>query len=309
MPNYATECLRTHESRFANLPGFAFSPSYTEALPSFPEMRMAYIDAAPIGIANGKTALCLHGEPSWSFLYRKMIPPLQAAGYRVLAPDLFGFGRSDKPSKESWFTFDTHRTSLIEFVEHLDLSSVLLLVQDWGGLLGLTLPVHAPQRYEELLVMNTTLGTGDIQLSQGFKDWRAYMAAQSSFDCSKLFLRSCPHLTVQEIKAYNAPFENPASLAGVRRFPQLVPEFIDSPGAGISRAAREFWRHEWKGKSFMAVGAKDPVLGPVVMEGLRQQILGCPEPMLIAEGGHFLQEWQSAEQPIIQTALASWEQM
>jgi pimeloyl-ACP methyl ester carboxylesterase len=306
MPSFSTECLRTNENRFLNLPLFGFTASYIEALPSFKNMRMACIDAAPIGDSNGKVALCLHGEPSWSFIYRKMIPVLQAAGYRVVAPDLFGFGRSDKPTTDAWFTFDAHRSSLIELIDHLDLQKILLIVQDWGGLLGLTLPVHAPSRFKELLILNTTLGTGDVALSQGFKDWRSYMAAQSDFDCAKLFSRACPHLSAQEVQAYNAPFESAAALSGVRRFPQLVPEFLDSPGASISRAAREFWRKDWQGKSFMAVGAKDPVLGPPVMAELRLNIRGCPAPLLIPEGGHFLQEWQSAENPIVQAALASW---
>jgi tRNA(adenine34) deaminase len=308
MPSLTTECLRTSELRFLNLPSFEFSPSYTEALPSFKNMRMAYVDAAPTGAPNGKVALCLHGEPSWSFLYRKMIPILQVAGYRVVAPDLFGFGRSDKPIREDWFTFDTHRSSLLEFIECLDLSNILLIVQDWGGLLGLTLPLNAPSRFRELLLMNTTLGTGDVALSKGFQDWRSYMAGQSDFDCGKLFSRSCPHLSINEVRAYNAPFETAAALAGVRRFPQLVPEFFDSPGANISREAREFWHSQWDGQSFMAVGVKDPVLGLPVMAELHRHIRGCPEPLLIPEGGHFLQEWQSAENPIVQAALASWSQ-
>jgi pimeloyl-ACP methyl ester carboxylesterase len=157
------------------------------------------------------------------------------------------------------------------------------------------------------LVLNTTLGTGDSGLTQGFKDWRTYMAAQANFDCAKLFARACPHLTQAELAAYNAPFENPESLAGVLRFPGLVPEFIDSQGAHESRLARQFWSNDWHGKSFMAIGALDPVLGPAVMNELRQRIRGCPQAMVVANGGHFLQEWQSLDHPIIQTALASFQ--
>jgi pimeloyl-ACP methyl ester carboxylesterase len=306
MNTYTTPYIRTAETRFSNLPDFAFEPQYV-ALPSFPAMRMAYIDAPAANVSNGKIALCLHGEPSWSFLYRKMIPVLQAAGYRVIAPDLFGFGRSDKPVDPTWFQFLTHRQSLLEFVETLGLREILLIVQDWGGILGLTLPVVAPERYKQLLVLNTTLGTGDSGLTQGFKDWRTYMAAQANFDCAKLFARACPHLTQAELAAYNAPFENPESLAGVLRFPGLVPEFIDSQGAHESRLARQFWSNDWHGKSFMAIGALDPVLGPAVMNELRQRIRGCPQAMVVANGGHFLQEWQSLDHPIIQTALASFQ--
>jgi pimeloyl-ACP methyl ester carboxylesterase len=309
MKNYsvsAQQMIRTDESAFANLPNFPYSASYIEKLPSFPGLRMAYIDVPATSNPNGKVALCLHGEPSWSFLYRKMIPKLQAAGYRVIAPDLFGFGRSDKPIDEAWFQFDTHRASLLEFIEQLDLKNILMIVQDWGGLLGLTLPHQFPERFAQLLVMNTTLGTGDAPLSQGFTDWRAFMASQQNFDCAKLFSRACPHLTTEEAQAYSSPFPNVESLAGVRRFPQLVPEFIDSAGAAISRQARQFWQTKWRGQSFMAIGMKDPVLGQPVMHALRKIIRGCPEPMMIENGGHFLQEWQSEHNPIVENAIASW---
>jgi pimeloyl-ACP methyl ester carboxylesterase len=309
MKNYAvseTQVFRTPENAFASVTDFPYRTQYTETLPSFGKLRMAYIDEAPNELPNGKVALCLHGEPSWSYLYRKMIPKLRSEGYRVISPDLFGFGKSDKPIQEPWYTFETHRTSLLEFIEHLNLTNILLIVQDWGGLLGLTLPHHAPGRFTELLVMNTTLGTGDVPLSQGFKDWRAFMAMQKEFDCAKLFARACPHLSASEAAAYNAPFDGAASLAGVRRFPQLVPEFMDSLGASISRDARAFWQTQWQGQSFMAIGLKDPVLGPVVMQALRKNIRNCPEPMLIEDGGHFLQEWQSAHNPIVERAIASW---
>jgi pimeloyl-ACP methyl ester carboxylesterase len=308
--NYAISAnmaIRTPETAFSAVPDFAYVPHFIKTLPSFGDLQMAYIDEAPISSPNGKVALCLHGEPSWSFLYRKMIPKLRANGYRVVAPDLFGFGRSDKPTNEAWFQFETHRTSLVELIEQLDLRDVLLIVQDWGGLLGLTLPHHSPERFVELLVMNTTLGTGEAPLTQGFKDWRAYMASQKQFDCAKLFSRACPHLTSAEVQAYAAPFESIASLAGVRRFPQLVPEFINSAGASISRDAKAFWQNQWQGKSFMAIGMKDPVLGPAVMNALRYIIRHCPEPMLVEDGGHFLQEWQSEHNPIVERAVASWQ--
>jgi pimeloyl-ACP methyl ester carboxylesterase len=298
--------VRTDESCFSNLLNFPYPASFIDDLPSFPGMRMAYIDAPATSTPNGKVALCLHGEPSWSYLYRKMIPKLQAAGYRVVAPDLFGFGRSDKPIDETWYQFETHRASLLEFIEHLDLNKILLVVQDWGGLLGLTLPHEASERYGQLLVMNTTLATGDVPLSQGFKDWRAFMASQQNFDCAKLFSRACPHLSKSETQAYSAPFSTVESLAGVRRFPALVPEYLDSPGASISRDARQFWRTQWRGQSFMAIGMADPVLGTSVMQALRTIIRDCPEPMMIENGGHFLQEWQSEHNPIVENAIESW---
>jgi pimeloyl-ACP methyl ester carboxylesterase len=233
----------------------------------------------------------LHGEPTWSYLYRKMIPPFVAAGYRVIAPDFIGFGRSDKPGDESFYTFEMHRDFLLWLLEKLDVKNVTLAVQDWGGLLGLTLPMEMPARFERLLVMNTALGTGDTPLSEGFVAWRNYVAKTPSLDCGKLLARACPRLSAGEAAAYEAPYPDARSKAGVRRFPAMVPDRPDAPGAALSRKARDWLSNSWKGETFMAVGAKDPVLGPPVMNALRKVIRGCPEPWLHAEGGHFLQEW------------------
>lgn len=276
--------MRTPDERFAGLPGFPWAPHYLE----WQGLRAHYLDEGP---RDAQVLLALHGEPTWSYLYRKMIPPFLAAGWRVVAPDFIGFGRSDKPEDEAFYTFDMHRRFLLDFVERLDLRRVALAVQDWGGLLGLTLPMESPDRYERLLVMNTALGTGDVPLSEGFIAWRAYVAKTPDLACGKLLQRACPHLSDAETAAYEAPFPDARSKAGVRRFPSLVPDRPDAPGAEISRRARDWLKNSWAGESFMAVGAKDPVLGPPVMRALRKIIRGCPEPHLIAEGGHFLQEW------------------
>ena len=275
--------MRTADERFANLPGFSFAPQYLE----WNGLRVHYLDES----GGSRTLLCLHGEPTWSYLYRKMIPPFVAAGYRVVAPDFVGFGRSDKPVQEEIYSFEFHRNMLLHVIEKLNLSNITLAVQDWGGLLGLTLPMEMPERFERLLVMNTALGTGDVPLSEGFIAWRAYVAKTPNLDCAKLLARSCPHLSPAEAAAYEAPYPDNASKAGVRRFPSLVPDRPDAPGAAISRRARDWWSGTWKGESFMAIGAKDPVLGPPVMQALRKFVRGCPEPWLHAEGGHFLQEW------------------
>jgi haloalkane dehalogenase len=283
-----TEFLRTPEERFTDLPGFAFPPQYVE----FDGLRMHYVDAGPRDAAE--VFLCLHGEPTWSYLYRRMIPRFVAAGHRAVAPDLFGFGRSDKPVNDDWYTFDTHRRSLVDFIEALDLRNITLVCQDWGGLLGLTLPMDMPGRFCRLLVMNTTLGTGDVPLTGGFRAWRQWVADNPDLDCGKLLARSCRHLTPEEAAAYTAPFPDVRYKAGARRFPQLVPDRPDAPGAEASRRARDWWRSEWHGRSFMAIGMTDPVLGPAVMEALRADIRGCPPPMQVTEGGHFVQEWGEA---------------
>jgi len=189
-------------------------------------------------------------------------------------------------------------------MEKLDLKNVTLAVQDWGGLLGLTLPMEMSERFERLLIMNTALGTGDVPLSPGFVAWRDYVAKTPSLDCGKLLGRACPHLSAAEAAAYEAPYPDAASKAGVRRFPQLVPDRPDAPGAAISRMARDWWQNGWKGESFMAIGAKDPVLGPPVMNELRKIIRNCPEPYVHAEGGHFLQEWG---EDVAREALKQWK--
>ena len=275
--------MRTPDGRFAELPGFPYAPRYLE----WRGLRAHYVDEGE----GEKVYLCLHGEPTWCYLYRRMIPGFVASGARVVAPDFIGFGRSDKPEGEAGYTFDFHRGFLLEFIEQKRLRNITLVVQDWGGLLGLTLPMEMPERFERLLVMNTTLGTGDVALSEGFVAWRAYVKKNPDLGCGKLLARTCPHLTAAEAAAYDAPFPDARSKAGVRRFPELVPERYDDPGAAISRKARDWLSTSWKGESFMAIGMKDPVLGEPVMRALQGSIRNCREPYLVAQGGHFLQEW------------------
>jgi haloalkane dehalogenase len=286
--------VRTPDERFAELPSFPYAPRYLE----WRGLRMHYVDEG----GGERTFVCLHGEPTWSYLYRRMIP-LFAKDARVVAPDFIGFGRSDKPEDESLYRFDFHRRFLLDFIEAKDLQRITLVVQDWGGLLGLTLPMEMPERFERLLVMNTALAGGDVPLSEGFVAWRAYVAKNPDLACGKLMIRSCPHLTPAEAAAYDAPFPNARSKAGVRRFPQIVPEHREDAGADVSRKARNWLSRSWKGESFMAIGVKDPVLGVPVMTELRKSIRGCPEPYLVQNGGHFLQEWG---EEVAAAALTYW---
>jgi haloalkane dehalogenase len=281
--------LRTPDDRFADLPGYRFAPHYLDDLPGYEGLRLHYLDEGP---RNGKEVfLCLHGQPTWSYLYRKLIPFVTEAGHRAVAPDYFGFGRSDKPVEDAVYTFDFHRNALLELIERLDLINVTLVCQDWGGLLGLTLPMAMPRRFSKLLVMNTALGTGDRPLTEGFLAWRAWCAKNPDMDVAKLMARACPQLSPQEAEAYSAPYPDVRYKGGVRRFPQLVPDNPEAGGAALSRQARDWWRTEWSGKSAMVIGMTDPVLGPPVMRALAQVIRGCPPPIEVAEGGHFLQEW------------------
>ena len=301
MNNPHIESLRTPDECFAHLPGYPFAPHYLDSLPGFVGLRVHYLDERPVA-ESGRTFLCLHGQPTWSYLYRKMIPVFTAAGHRVVAPDLLGFGRSDKPVDDALYTFDFHREMLLRFVEALDLVRITLVVQDWGGLLGLTLPMEFPGRIDRLLVMNTGLGIGRSP-GPGFDEWKAFVAGNPDFDIAKLMQRSTPILTPMEAAAYAAPFPDGRYRAGVRRFPALVPVSPDMQGAEVSQRAAKFLREEWAGQTFMAIGMQDPVLGPPVMHALAKTIRHCPPPVEVADAGHFVQEWG---EPIARQALAAF---
>ena len=292
--DFKEHVLRTPDERFAALPGYAFAPHYAEHA----GLRVHYLDEGAHDAAV--TALCLHGNPTWSYLYRKMIPVFTAARLRVVAPDLIGFGRSDKPADEAAHTWELHRGMLLSLVEALDLKNVLLVVQDWGGLLGLTLPMAylAPERFTRLLVMNTGLGLGTV--TEGFRQWRAYSNSQTDLPVGNLIARGKPGMTAAEIAAYDAPFPDASYKSALRAFPNLVPDGENAPGASLSREAAAFWRERWQGESFMAVGMKDPVLGPPAMASLARTIRHCPPPLEVPEAGHFVQEWGA---PIAQAAL------
>lgn len=197
------EILRTPDACFSGLPGYPFTPHYCE-LPDFDGIRVHYLDEGRPD--SDSTILCLHGQPTWSYLYRKMIPVFAQGDHRVIAPDLIGFGRSDKPVDDAFYTFSRHRDMLIAFIHHIILkqrsdAQIMLVVQDWGGLLGLTLPMEFPEHINRLLVMNTALGTGDIPLGQGFLDWRAYSNSQPDLDIAALMKRGEPTLSDAEAAA------------------------------------------------------------------------------------------------------------
>jgi haloalkane dehalogenase len=292
------EALRTPDDRFRELPGFPYEPSYLNDVPAGSGLRMAYLDEGP---KNGPVVLCLHGEPTWSYLYRKMIPVFLEAGHRVIAPDQLGFGRSDKPVKDADYSFDLHRNSLLTLVDALDLSDVTLVVQDWGGLLGLTLPLARPSLVGRVLVMNTGLGVGTSP-GPGFLAWRDYVATRPDLDVGRLMQRAVAGLSDAEAAAYAAPFPGPEFKAGVRTFPQLLPITPEAPGAAVSREAAQWWATQWDGPTFMAIGELDPVLGPPVMEWLRSVIRGCPEPLRLQQG-HYVQE---SGDVVARAALAAW---
>ena len=282
------EALRTPDERFSVLPGYPYEPRYVEDLPGYEGLRMARVDEGPPDAEH--TFLCLHGEPTWGYLYRQMMPVFLESGARVVVPDLFGFGRSDKPVDDAVYTFDFHRDSLLRLVEQLDLERITLVCQDWGGILGLTLPLDLPGRFARLLVMNTAMPIGE-PISDGFAGWKGFAAMAPEIPVAGLVASDAQgDFNLMDAIAYDAPFPDDRYKAGVRRFPQMVATSVMAEGVNTSRAAAEFWQNRWRGETFMAIGMRDEMLGPEVMGQMRQLIHGCPTALEIPEAGHFVQE-------------------
>lgn len=287
----APTVLRTPDERFAGLPGFPFPPSYAEDLSGFEGLRMHYLDLGPRRAE--RTFLCLHGEPTWSYLYRKMVPTLLETGARVVAPDFLGFGRSDKPTDPAAYSFSFHRNSILRLVELLELARITLVVQDWGGTIGLTLPVDPDfrSRLERLVIMNTVLPAGR-PLGEHYNEWRALVRRTPELPVGEWMRQAAPGLTEAEMAAYDAPFPDVRFQAGAKIFPELA--MVDPGMDGVSEAlaAQEFWAHDWSGPSFMVIGANDPDAGE--MPKLHSGIRGCPVPLTLNDAGHFVPENGSA---------------
>lgn len=283
------KALRTPEARFSVLPAFPYQPQYVEDLTGFDALRMAYIDEGDKEAEY--TFLCLHGEPTWSYLYRKMLPIFTNAGHRVVAPDLFGFGRSDKPIDDEVYNFEFHRNSLLRLIERLDLKNIVLVCQDWGGFLGLTIPMDMQERFKKVLVMNTGISNGQ-PLSESAKQWMAFSAAIPEMPVGGfLACDAGSAVDIMDVIAYDAPFPDNSYKAGVRRFPQMIPTDANDDAVKYGLRAIDFWANTWDGESFMAIGMKDKILGEPAMMALKSVIKGCPEPLKIADAGHFVQEY------------------
>jgi len=281
--------LRTPDERFASLPGYPFAPRYAQV----DGLRLHYLDEGP---RNGPVALLLHGEPSWSYLYRKLVPTLVAAGLRAVAPDLIGFGRSDKPARREDYTYQRHVDWLSGFVEAVSLRDITLVCQDWGGLLGLRLVAEHTGWFARVVAANTFLPTGDAPPGPAFLAWRKYSQETPHFHAGGIVRGGCATpLSPEVIAAYDAPFPDERYLAGARQFPVLVPISPDDPAAAANRAAwAELERFE---KPFLtAFSDLDPITRG--MEGaLKERIPGARgQPhTTIRGGGHFLQEDRGEE--------------
>jgi len=281
--------LRTPEDRFHNLSGYPFDPNYVEV----PDgeggsLRIHYVDEGP---KEAAPVLLMHGEPSWSYLYRKMIPVILDAGHRAVAPDLPGFGRSDKPAKRNDYTYQRHVDWMQAWFEKMGLSRITLVCQDWGGLIGLRLVANNPDRFARVVAANTGLPTGDSPISDAFLNWRKFSLEVSDFDVGAIITMGCQKPLSQEVvAAYNAPFPDDTYKEGARIFPSLVPIEPDDPASPANRKAWEVL--SGFDKPFLtAFSDGDPITrgGEKIFKKRVSGARNQPH-TTIKGGGHFLQE-------------------
>jgi haloalkane dehalogenase len=279
------QAFRTPDERFESLPGYDFAPHYFEQY----GLRMHFVEEG-----DGAPILLLHGEPTWAFLYRKLIPPLANVG-RVIAPDYFGFGRSDKPTRIEDYSFDLHYNSIERLVDELDLRNLTVVVHDWGGPIGLRLAVERPDRVERLAILNTGIGAGRAPSDEWlrFRDFVRRVGSEL-IPGQLIRISSVNGLADEVVEAYNAPFPTPESKAGVLAFPELVPTELAHPNAGTMlrvRAALE----RWEKPTLVLFSDSDPVFSPKAAERMASRIPGAGPPEIVEGAGHFLQEEKGEE--------------
>ena len=288
------QAITTPSERFANLADYPFAEHYLKLSDQQGGwLNMHYVDEGP---ANGEVVLMLHGEPSWSYLYRHMISPVVAAGYRVIAPDLIGFGKSDKPTSREDYSYQSHMDWLSTFLTALNLQNITLVCQDWGGLLGLRLVAEHSERFARVLAANTMLPTGDHPPGQAFMQWRQYSQQIENLPVAGIIQNgTVARLDAATLAAYDAPFPDERYKAGARQFPLLVPISPDDPATSANRAA---WQalQGFNRPFITAFSDQDPITagGDKILQKL---IPGCQGQAhcTISQAGHFLQEDQSGQ--------------
>ncbi|MEA2313895.1 MAG: haloalkane dehalogenase [Solirubrobacteraceae bacterium] len=287
------DVVRTPEEAFEGLPDFPFAAHYRER----DGLRLAHVDEG-----EGQPVLFMHGEPTWSFLWRKVMPPVRDAGYRCVAPDLAGFGRSDKPSDIDFYTYDRHVALAATLLEDLDLTETTIVVHDWGGPIGLRLAVEHRERVERIVILDTGLFTGHQKMSDAWIAFRDFVARTEDLPVGFLVRGACKQDPGDEvIAAYDAPYPNAASKAGARAFPLLIPQAPDAPGADAGQRVLEALREDRR-PTLMLWADSDPVLPLAVGERFAESI-GRPAPRTVPDASHFLQEDQG---PLIGSLIADW---
>lgn len=288
------DVFRTPDDRFANLPGFAFEPQYRE----WNGLRLAHVDTG----GAGPVALLLHGEPTWGFLWRKVIPVLTAAGYRCIAPDLPGFGRSDKPIDIAWYTYDRLTASLRHLVVSLDLHDVTFVVHDWGGPIGLRVATETPERVKRIIAMDTGVFTGTFKMSDAWQAFAEFTANTPDLPVGFLVKGGCVREMPDDVfAAYEAPFPVPASKSGPRAMPPMIPREETTRDARTGqRVLEELAAADWP--KLVLWARQDPVLPTKLGEAFAARI-GADGPVWIDEAGHFLQEDQGEA---VGTAIVDW---
>ncbi len=286
--------LRTPDERFADLPGYPFPPHYRDvAADDGTVLRVHHLDEGPV---SGPVVLLLHGEPSWSYLYRTMIPVLAEAGLRVIAPDLVGFGRSDKPGEQSDYTYARHVEWMWQLIAGVGVDDITLFAQDWGGLIGLRLVAEHPERFARVMIANTGLPDGQHRMSDAWYQFRDYTQKVAELEIGGLVAGGCASRPPADVvTAYDAPFPDEASKAGARAFPLLIPVTADDPGAIANRTAWEALRH-WTKPFLCAFSDGDPITrgGDRPFLNLVPGAEGQAH-TTVEGGGHFLQEDKGPE--------------
>jgi haloalkane dehalogenase len=288
-----TDAIRTPDEMLEGLPDFPWAPHFRE----HDGLRLAHLDEG-----QGRPVLFLHGEPTWSFLWRHVIPAVRDSGRRCIAPDLPGFGRSDKPVDIAWYSYERHVTAMADLIEQLDLREAALVVHDWGGPIGLRLAVEHPERFERIVVLDTGLFTGHQRMSEAWVAFRDFVARTDDLPVSLLVRRGCHTDPGDAVAvAYDAPFPSPAAKAGARAFPLILPTSPDAPGAAAGQRVFDALREDRRPKLFLWADS-DPVL-PLETGRRFAAALGGEIDTVVEGAGHFLQEDAG---PRIGARIAEW---